>query len=176
MALEAAGEGAEGWVLLDDVEAALEAAWAPDMSYPDALAAIHPLRSTPPTAPAVPDSAVKLAVEAVEGLANGFLPGGPEDMKGAFRRIATAIRALSALPAQPNSSETRPSFDEVRAKAMAAVKDLNDWCHVNEAEWTGWGDGDVPVSAEWWRVKSGQALKALDEVRKPLATNPEPKR
>lgn len=53
------------------------------------------------------------------------------------------------------------------AAAIAAVKALDDYTNVNETEWTGWGDGDVPAGATWWRMKSGQALKALEEIRLP---------
>jgi hypothetical protein len=51
-------------------------------------------------------------------------------------------------------------------EAFDAVERYNDWAHVNEANWSGWGEQTIPAGAEWWRVKSGQALSALRECLK----------
>lgn len=51
-------------------------------------------------------------------------------------------------------------------EAFDAVKRYHDWASHNETMWTGWGDMVVPAGAEWWRVKSGQALAALRECLK----------
>jgi hypothetical protein len=80
-----------------------------------------------------------------------------------------------ATPPTPEAGKyadgVRPTFEQVRDRALAAVKELDDWTNVNETEFTGWGDGEVPAGATWWRIKSGQALAALGEIvkRKPEA-------
>lgn len=62
---------------------------------------------------------------------------------------------------------SRPDPLVLLANAMTALKALDDWTNINETEFTGWGDQIVPPAAEWWRVKTGQALKALQEVKIP---------
>lgn len=53
---------------------------------------------------------------------------------------------------------------DLHAVAMAAVERLDDWANYNETAYTGWGDQIVPPVTTFWRVKSGQALKALQEI------------
>lgn len=73
----------------------------------------------------------------------------------------------SVLCQQPDNRPDEgvtPSFETLIANATAAVTALDDWTNENETMFTGWGDGDIPPGAEFWRVKSGQALKALQEI------------
>jgi len=52
------------------------------------------------------------------------------------------------------------------ARAVLAVSDLEDYCHQNEAEWSGWGDGEVPDNAVRW-TEQAKLAKALvqDELK-----------
>jgi hypothetical protein len=56
---------------------------------------------------------------------------------------------------------------ELEAAADAALQALEDWHHVNIAEFTGWGDGEVPQGAE-------DNLQAVKNARAALATPPSP--
>ena len=67
----------------------------------------------------------------------------------------------------------RPTFEQAFTAAYKALKELDDWTNTNETEWTGWGDQIVPPAATFWRVKSGQALKAIEELR-PFAAHAMP--
>lgn len=84
------------------------------------------------------------------------------DREYAFRLARAAYAAIAPSEAEAKGSE--PDFQTLVAKAKQAAADLYDWTSVNETEWTGWGDGEVPPDAEFWRVKAGQAVKALDEL------------
>jgi hypothetical protein len=46
------------------------------------------------------------------------------------------------------------------ARALQATEDLENWCHNNEAKWTGWGEQIVPDGAIRWtaQVKLARAL------------------
>ena len=80
------------------------------------------------------------------------------------RRVPLYVSPSSPVAPEEVTDMVRPTFDQVRDAALKAVKALDDWTNLNETEWTGWGDGHVPPGATWWRVKSGQALKALAEL------------
>lgn len=73
--------------------------------------------------------------------------------------------AALAQSAVPVKKEDRPRLLGLHRSAIEAVTALDDWTSENEAQFTGWGDGDVPAGAEFWRVKGGQALDALREIR-----------
>lgn len=79
--------------------------------------------------------------------------------------LMAMLQRCKERAANETGENRRPSFEDVRDRAVAAVKALDDWTNVNETEFTGWGDGEVPDGATWWRIKSGQALKALEEIR-----------
>lgn len=53
---------------------------------------------------------------------------------------------------------------ELVERAQRAVRELDDWTSENETAFTGWGEQIVPPEATFWRVKAGQALKALEEI------------
>ncbi len=86
--------------------------------------------------------------------------------------IARVLRAmLSAAPKESpvpegddDGEKPFPPFEEMVNRARKAVRELADWTHVNEAEWSGWGDQIIPPTATFWRVKAEQAAKALDEL------------
>jgi hypothetical protein len=83
------------------------------------------------------------------------------------RALELALTAAFSLSAPAGTVEVRPRSRDFRAltrDAIATVLALDDYTNVNETEFTGWGDGDVPPAATFWRVKSGQALKALMEL------------
>lgn len=83
-------------------------------------------------------------------------------------RILSALD-LSAIGAE--GSAPNQNFETLVADAKRAATALYDWTCVNEAEWAGWGECEVPPGAKFWRVKAGQAVKALDELPSP----PEPR-
>ncbi|MCW8279885.1 hypothetical protein K7A42_03230 [Agrobacterium sp. InxBP2] len=53
--------------------------------------------------------------------------------------------------------------------AIKAIQDLEDWCHVNEANWSGWGEMIVPEGAKRW---TKQAKLAQDLLRDNVAPAP----
>ena len=53
--------------------------------------------------------------------------------------------------------------EDLFIEAYTALIRFNDWANVNETMWTGWGDMTIPPGATYWRVKSEQALKSLEE-------------
>ena len=57
-----------------------------------------------------------------------------------------------------------PSLDEAYDAAVRAVAVFDDAANVEETNWTGWGDQDVPASATMRRVKAGHALSALRDA------------
>ncbi len=67
-------------------------------------------------------------------------------------------------------------LDELHAAALKAAQAFEDAAVVNEAEWTGWGDMEVPFGAEMARVKAGQAVAALRDAwpRNPLISQETP--
>jgi hypothetical protein len=92
--------------------------------------------------------------------------GGKEHFDALIEIVSSPAASDHSEPVAWQEGGPRPTFEQVRDRAMAAVKELDAWTNLNETEWTGWGDGDVPPGATWWRIKSGQALSALGEIRK----------
>lgn len=97
-----------------------------------------------------------------------------KDLNNAYRsgqengRMAAHLLDGVATPepvsAPANGEVVETDFDELIRIAVEAVSNLDDWTNVNETEFTGWGDGEVPPGAVFWRIKSGQALKALRDL------------
>ncbi|SDJ25647.1 hypothetical protein SAMN05428983_0850 [Agrobacterium fabrum] len=56
-------------------------------------------------------------------------------------------------------------------RALQALSDLEDWCHQNEANWTGYGEMTVPDGAERW---TAQAKFAQELVRDNVDPGPIP--
>ena len=121
-----------------------------------------------------------MIITATKPVKRDFYVPKPIDYQYAGRKVPDFIAAYdptatmreittSAQPAQPATEMDDPSFDQLTANALAALRALDDWTNENETQFTGWGDGDVPPTAEFWRVKSGQALKALQELPAPSA-------
>lgn len=88
---------------------------------------------------------------------------GPTDFEKDQAR-AWVKRVLAALSSPATPEPVRVAFDDLIRLAVDAVNNLDDWTNVNESELTGWGDGEVPPGAVFWRIKSGQALKALRDL------------
>lgn len=84
---------------------------------------------------------------------------------GGETHIRAKLNAVISSAERPADDNWRPNPAELLANAVKAVTALDDYTNLNETEFTGWGDGEVPPAATWWRIKSGQALKALDELR-----------
>lgn len=57
------------------------------------------------------------------------------------------------------------------ARAVQAVTDLENWCHVNEAEFSGWGDGEIPEAATRWTAQAKQAIELIEDKRSPIQWN-----
>lgn len=53
------------------------------------------------------------------------------------------------------------------ARALQAVSDLEDWCHNNEAEFSGWGDGEIPEGALRWTAQAKLALELIKDMADP---------
>lgn len=65
-------------------------------------------------------------------------------------------------------SGPRPSLRDLHAEALRALERLDDYTSLNETEWDALGGPEDKRSldrATFWRVKSGQALKALQEIK-----------
>ncbi len=97
----------------------------------------------------------------------------PKDRRSDLVRAAALLvaeierldRAALAVPATDASDEQPfPPVDHLVLTAHGAVTMLDDWTNHNETQFTGWGEGEVPPAAEFMRVKSGQALKAITEI------------
>ena len=57
-------------------------------------------------------------------------------------------------------------FKELHEQALAAVNKLADYAHTNEAMEDAMGESRIALDrATFYRVKSEQALKALQELR-----------
>lgn len=95
--------------------------------------------------------------------------------QGTWVRFDDAMAKIAAAhPADGWRERKRPRLSELTAKAVAIVTDLEELASVEETE----ADGiDMPMSViaryEFWRVKAGQALRALQELPAPLAVKPE---
>lgn len=75
-----------------------------------------------------------------------------------------AYAAMLAAAPQPATMQVEVKDHKTLLKsAMFHLAVYNNWTSYNEAMFTGWGEQIVPPGAEWWRVKSGQALAALSE-------------
>lgn len=57
-----------------------------------------------------------------------------------------------------------PTLEDAYAAALNAAQLFSDAAHVEETNWTGWGDGEVPHVATMRRVKADQALRALRDA------------
>lgn len=57
-----------------------------------------------------------------------------------------------------------PPLGEAYQTAVHATRVFVDAAHVEETNWTGWGDQVVPASATMRRVKAEQALLALRDA------------
>lgn len=58
------------------------------------------------------------------------------------------------------------------ARAESAVSGYEDWCHINEAEFSGWGDQIIPAGATKWTRQAKLALSLLRDEIDPLAVLP----
>lgn len=56
-------------------------------------------------------------------------------------------------------------------RALQSLSDLEDWCHQNEAQWSGYGEMTVPQGAERW---TAQAKFAQELVRDNVDPGPIP--
>ncbi|AKR54353.1 hypothetical protein XM25_00743 [Devosia sp. H5989] len=73
--------------------------------------------------------------------------------------------ALSRAEGQePVEDGARPPLHELEKAAQLALKALEDWHQVNVAEFTGWGDGEVPPEAE---AKLRQVQAAMNTLHAP---------
>lgn len=66
------------------------------------------------------------------------------------------------------TQKNRTNLAVLEENAHQALSDLEDWHHVNVAEFTGWGEGEVPQKAEDW-------LRHIKGVRALLAQGPSSK-
>lgn len=131
----------------------------PDNIGPELL--VEPLYANPP-AP-VPTASVEAVAAFLKERDESLLAEEADDAE----RTASAqeILRLASLTPPPVMGRGAPvALDDLIKRSIEAVTDLDDWANVNETEFTGWGDGIVPPGAEFMRVKSGQALKALKEI------------
>lgn len=55
------------------------------------------------------------------------------------------------------------------ARAIQAIQDVEDWCHHNEAQWTGWGDQVVPDGAIRWTWQAKLASDLLKDMVDPAS-------
>lgn len=53
-------------------------------------------------------------------------------------------------------------------RAIQAVGDLEDWCHQNEAQWSGWGDMIIPEGATRWTKQAKLALELIKDNVDPV--------
>lgn len=72
----------------------------------------------------------------------------------------TAELAAARPPPGVETEGRAPSLAEARKRAEDSLETFEDACHVNEAEWSGWGDMIIPPAATELR-KRVQAARAL---------------
>lgn len=77
----------------------------------------------------------------------------------------TGVKTGAAALSSSAPAKVEGGGKALLSEALKALRAFDDWTNENETMFTGWGDMEVPPEAEFWRVKSGQALKALEEVR-----------
>ncbi len=68
---------------------------------------------------------------------------------------------FATVPHKVGRRSSMPSHDELKAAAKAAVDAWTDWCHNEEAKWTGWGEQIVPQAATDRRVHAVNVQKLL---------------
>lgn len=99
----------------------------------------------------------------------------PKDVVEQFRDIARRLPEVAHPAAAPVEAVAAvPEWMDgpaLLASAVASVAALDDWTNNNETIGEAVFDFVSP-HATWWRVKSGQALKALEEIR--FAAAPQP--
>ncbi len=55
-------------------------------------------------------------------------------------------------------------LEDLHREAVKAAQAFADEASINETEWTGWGDMEVPFGATMARVKADQAVAALRDA------------
>ncbi|WBU27627.1 hypothetical protein OOZ54_13235 [Rhodopseudomonas palustris] len=55
-------------------------------------------------------------------------------------------------------------LEQLHKEALRAAQAFADAASINETEFTGWGDGEVPPAAEMARIKADQAVSALRDA------------
>jgi hypothetical protein len=73
---------------------------------------------------------------------------------------AMAMGAARAMPLQDHGNAT-VLHEDVISGARAAVQKWADWCHQNEAQWSGWGDMVVPPGATAWTEAAEKVLASF---------------
>lgn len=75
------------------------------------------------------------------------------------------VELIEWMPPPPTGEEREmPSLRDAHALAMKALQDYEDAAHIEEANWSGWGEQTIPDHATWRRIKAGQALAALRDA------------
>lgn len=57
-----------------------------------------------------------------------------------------------------------PTLEEAYLAVILAAESFSDACHVEETNWTGWGEQTVPPEATMRRIKADQALAAIRDA------------
>lgn len=65
-----------------------------------------------------------------------------------------------AMPLQDHGKAT-VRHEDVLSDARSAVQKWADWCHQNEAQWSGWGDMVIPQGATVWTEAAEKVLASF---------------
>lgn len=81
------------------------------------------------------------------------------------RDIAFAMREFKETHPDLGLPPIKVKGEQLLIDALAAAQRYNDYCHENEAQYTGWGEQTVPQSVERARIESTRAYHILLSIR-----------